>query len=240
MESEVESIITAYIALTVKDKNGKELKRVVQPMRSLLRNFMVMLETMFIGEDTFWNLYTPSDAIDVDGNYFKLSVKVPQQQYGTPIGWRIDAEAGDVLYERGEPTDWGIMVGASDDPNTINFWNLAEPYPHGKGVGYMNYLSTEITEPYFDGSNVVIEVKRLIVNEADVEQTVREVGIIAREFHTWKRFLIARDVLDTPITVPAKGLLEVTSVIQGVLAPYQVYYLKDYAVGSEASTVSKV
>ena len=123
MESEVESTITAYIALTVRDKNRKELKRVVQPMRSLLRNFMVMLETMFIGEDTLWNLYTPSDAIDVDGNYFKLSVKVPQQAFGTPIGWRIDAEAGDILHERGEPTDWGIMVGASDDPNTINFWN---------------------------------------------------------------------------------------------------------------------
>jgi len=239
MKSEVESIMTAYIALTVKDKNGKELKRVVQPMRSLLKNFMVMLETMFMGKDTFWNLYTPSDAIDVDGNHFKLSVSVPAGNYGTPIGWRIDAEAGEILYERGEPTDWGIMVGASDDPNTINFWNLAQPYPHGKGVGYMNYLSTEISEPYFDGSNVVIKVKRLMVNEADVEQTVREIGIIAREYHTWKRFLIARDVLDTPMTIPAKGLLDATIVIQGILAPYQVYYLEDYSVGHETSTVSK-
>jgi len=239
MKSEVESIITAYIALTVKNKDGKELKRVVQPMRSLLRNFMVMLETMFMGKDTFWNLYTPSDAIDVDGNHFKLSVSVPESAYGTPIGWRIDAEAGEILYERGEPTDWGIMVGASDDPNTINFWNLAQPYPHGKGAGYMNYLSSEISEPYFDGSNVVIKVKRLMVNDADTEQTAKEVGTIAREYPTWKRFLIARDVLDTPITIPAKGLLEVTIVIQGILAPYQVYYLEDYSVGYETSTVSK-
>jgi len=234
-----ESLITGYISLVVKNKEGKELRRAVQPMRSLLRNFIVMLETMFKGMDTLWNKYTPSDAIDVNGNKFKLSFPTSGGRYGIPLGWRIDAEAGEKLKERGEPTDWGIMVGSSDDPNTINFWSLSQPYPHGSGSGYMNYLDTIVKEPYFDGSNVCIEIKRIIVNEANVSQTVREIGIIAREFYTWKRFLIARDVLDSPIDVPPKGMLEVTIVIQGILAPYNVFYVDDYCVGYDSSKVGK-
>lgn len=234
-----ESIITGYIALTLRNKDGCELVRVVQPMRSLLRNFMVMLETMFKGEDTFWNPPPPSEITDVNGNSTYLTFPTPNGQYGIPLGWRIDAEAGDVLYERGEPTDWGIMVGASDDPNTINFWNLAQPYPHGRGVGYMNYLDTEMKAPYFDGSNVVMEIKRLVVNDSDAQQTVREVGIIAREFYTWTRFLIARDVLDYPINMPPKSLLEVTIIIQAILAPYNVFYVDDYSVGYESSALSQ-
>jgi len=234
-----ESMITGYLALTLKNKDGKELLRVAQPMRSLLRNFIVMLETMFKGVDTLWNKYSPSQAIDVNGNSFYLSLSAPSGYYGVPIGWRIDAEAGEILFQRGEPTDWGIMVGASDDPNTINFWNLAQPYPHGTGAGYMNYLDTTIKEPYFDGTYVSLEIKRIVVNEADIYQVVKEVGIIAREYNTWKRFLIARDVLDYPINMPPKSMLEITIVIQGILAPYNIYYTSDYAVGYDNSLVTK-
>ena len=239
----MKSIITGYVAYTLKDKNGKVILKGAKPFNSFVKNFMVMLEAMFKGEDSKTPPDTPTQAVDIDGNSFSLSFPTPPTDgdiaYNIPLGWRVDAEAGDLLFLRGEPTEWGIMVGSGDSPTTINFWNLESIYPHGRGEGYMNYLSTQVTEPEFDGTYVKFTIQRLVVNEADVSQIVREVGLIAREYYTWKRFLIARDVVDPPITMPPKSLLEVTIVIAGVMAPYNILYSSDLSVGYEASQVSK-
>ncbi|MFP3265626.1 MAG: hypothetical protein RXO54_07320 [Acidilobus sp.] len=234
------SIITGYTILTLKTPDGRPIMRIVKPFDSLLRNFIVMLETLFKGMDTLLQPPQPSTVTNTAGASVSLTFPTPNGAYGIPLGWRVDADAGDILILRGEPTDWGILVGSDNSPTTINFWNLGSPYPHGKSVGYMNYLSTTISQPAFDGTSVNLSIERLIVNEADVSQLVYEVGLVAREYNTWTKFLIARDVLDTPISMPPKSLLDVTIVIQGLLAPYQVFYRKDYAVGSEASTKSVV
>lgn len=234
----MKSVITGYIAYVLKTKDGKVLLKGAKPFNSFVKNFMVMLEAMFKGEDSKTPPPTPTQAVDLDGNSFSLSFPTPEGRYGIPLGWRVDAEAGDLLSLRGEPTEWGIIVGSGDSPTTINFYNLESMYPHGKDVGYMNYMSTQVTEPEYDGTYVKFTIKRLIINEADVSQVVREVGLIAREYNTWKRFLIARDVLDSPVTMPAKSLLEVTIVIAGVLAPYNVLYVSDQAVGFSTSQVS--
>lgn len=229
------STVTGYIVCELKTRDGKPLMRIAKPFDSLLRNFIVMLETLFKGMDTKFPPPAPSPVVDISGNYVSLSFPAPNNIYGIPLGWRVDAEAGDILLRRNEPTDWGIMVGSDDSPTTISFWKLGAPYSHGKGTGYMNYLDTTVTEPEYDGTYVKFSIKRLIVNEADVSQIVKEVGLIAREYNTWTRFLIARDVLPSPITMPPKSLLEVTIVIEGILVPYQIYYRKDYAIGSETS-----
>ena len=235
----MKSVITGFVAYTLKTKDGKILLKGVKPFNSFVKNFMVMIETMFKGEDSKIPPTAPTQAIDLDGNSFTLSFPTPEDHYGIPLGWRIDAEAGDTLFLRGEPTEWGIIVGSGDSPTTINFYNLENMYPHGKEEGYMNYLSTQVTEPEYDGTYVKFTIRRLIINEADVSQVVREVGLIAREYYTWKRFLIARDVLDEPVTMPPKSLLEVTIVIAGVLAPYNLIYLSDQAVGYDSSQVTK-
>ncbi|MHC1628475.1 MAG: hypothetical protein ACXQTI_06585 [Candidatus Nezhaarchaeales archaeon] len=232
------SMITGYIAYTLKDKDGRVLRKGVKHFNSFVKNFLVMIETMFKGEDSLFPPPAPTQAVDVNGNPFTLSFPTPEGNYGIPLGWRVDADAGDRLIERGEPTDWGILVGSDDSPTTINFYSLVAPYPHGKGEGYMNYLSTEMTEPEFDGTYVKFTIRRLIINEADVSQLVREVGLVAREYYTWRKFLLARDVLTEPISMPPKSLLDVTIVIAGVLAPYNVIYTSDYAVGYGASQLS--
>jgi len=234
----MKSVITGYIAYTLKTKDGKVLLKGAKPFNSFVKNFMVMLEAMFKGEDDKTPPPTPTQAVDLDGNSFSLSFPTPEGLYGIPLGWNINAEAGDTLFLRNEPTEWGIIVGSGDSPTTINFYNLESMYPHGKDVGYMNYMSTQVTEPEYDGTYVKFTINRLIINEADVSQIVREVGLIAREYYTWKRFLIARDVLDSPVTMPAKSLLEVTIVIAAVLAPYNVLYVSDQAVGFSTSQVS--
>jgi hypothetical protein len=104
----------------------------------------------------------------------------------------------------------------------------------------MNYLGTKVTEPAFDGTYVKIIIQRLIANEADEQQYVREVGLIAREFYTWRRFLLARDVISPAIAMPPKSLLEVNIVLAGILAPYNIFFRRDYAVGYQTSQRSIV
>jgi hypothetical protein len=234
------SIITGYIAYALKTQDGKELLRGAKPFDSLLRNFIVMLETLFKGMDTKFPPPSPSQIQDTSGTYKTLTFPLPEAKYGIPLGWRVDAEAGDTLELRDEPTDWGIMVGYGDSPTTINFWKLENPYPHGRGVGYMNYLGTKVTEPTFDGTYVKFTIQRLIANEADQPQYVREVGLIAREYYTWTRFLIARDVITPQVTMPPKSLLEVTIVLAGIMAPYNIFFRKDFAVGYQTSQRSIV
>ena len=234
----MKSVITGYIAYTLKDKNGKVLLKGAKPFNSFVKNFMVMLETIFKGEDTKLEPPEPTQAVDIDGNSFTFSVYYLRNETSLPFGWRIDAEAGDTLFLRNEPTEWGIVVGSGDSPTTINFYKLESIYPHGKEAGYMNYLSTKLTEPEYDGTCVKFTINRLIVNEADVSQVVREIGLIAREYNSWKRWLVARDVLDSPVTMPAKSLLDITIVIAAVLAPYNVLYVSDQAVGFSTSQLS--
>jgi len=231
-------MITGYIAYTLYSKDGRVLKKGVKPFNSFVKNFMIMLETMFKGEDSKFPPPSPTPAVDTNGVEFTLTFPTPNKAYGIPLGWNIKADAGDKLLERNEPTDWGILVGAGDSPTTINYYSLDQPYPHGKGEGYMNYLSTEVSEPEFDGSYVKFSIKRIVVNEADVSQVVSEIGLVAREFYTWKKFLIARDVLDSPINMPPKSMLEITIVIMAVLAPYNIIYVEDYGSGTEVSTRS--
>lgn len=236
----IKSMITGYVISELKTSDGKALMRIAKPFDSLLGNFIVMLETLFKGIDTKFPPPSPSKIVDTSGNYVNLTFPTPLNAYGIPLGWRVDAESGDILLRRNEPTDWGIMVGSDDSPTTISFWRLVSPYPHGKDAGYMNYLGSTVSEPEFDGTSVKFTIQRLIVNEADVSQVVKEVGLIAREYNTWTRFLIARDVLPAPITMPPKSLLEVTIVLEGLLAPYQIYYRKDYGIGNESSRRSIV
>ena len=235
------SIVYGYIVLELRDPaSGKPVIRTIQPMESLVRNFLVMIERMFKGEDSLFPPPSSSSVTLTDGSSYTLSLTPPTlSNTGAFPGWSVVADSGDRLIEMQMPTDWGILVGKGTSPTTINYWKLENPYPHGHGSGYMNYLSTSVEPVSFDESTVKFSIRRLIVNDAPVSQTVTEVGLVAREYNTWKKFMIARDLLSQAITMPPNSLLEVTIVISGIVAPYQVIYTKDYAVGYDEYRLSR-
>ena len=242
------SLITGYIVLTLMDRDGRVLLKRAKEFNSFVKNFLAMLERMLKGYDTVYaDLYKLNDVTPVqllDGTEY-VSQLYPgsvqgQEAYGWAHGYRVDADAGDKLLERNEPTDWGIIVGSDYSPTTINMYSLISPYPHGRGAGYMNYMSTEVSEPEFDGSYVKIVIRRLIANESDTTQQVGEVGLIVRELYTWKKWLIAREAIDPPIQMPPRSILDVTIVIAGLLAPYNIYYVSDYSTGFESSSRATV
>ncbi|MCD6359338.1 MAG: hypothetical protein J7M38_00655 [Armatimonadetes bacterium] len=233
------TLITGYLVVELKDRLGRSLRRDVRDFDPFVRNLIVILENILKGVDTYVSEkimpITLSNATDVEGNSF---TPMPYSSYNpewTHQYWNIVADAGDVMLQRGEPTDWGILVGYGESETTINFWSLENPYPHGRGAGYMNYLSTEVTPPEFDGSYVKFTVKRRIVNDAEATQRVSEVGVVGREMYTWRRVLIARDLLSPPIDMPPASILEVTIVIQALLAPFNIYTAFDYAIPYDQS-----
>jgi len=236
----INSMITGYIAYTLMDKNGKPICRGVKHFDSFVRNFMVMLESVLLGKDTRTTLPPYSNAVDTSGVSRQLERPLPPAGGDPVFGWGIVAEAGDTLERFNISTDWGILVGSGDSPTTLNFWRLESPYPHGRTAGKMNYLSSQITEPSFDGSNVRFSIKRLIVNEADTTQVVREIGVVGLEYRTHNKYLIARDVITPPISMPPKSLLEVIIVFAGLLAPINIFFRSDVAVGGESSSRSIV
>jgi hypothetical protein len=125
-------MIKCFLSLKLYDSNGRLLEERVQEMHSLLDNFIVLLENVFKGVDTKFPPPTPTKVTLLDGTQYQLPLRYYNP--GTVAGWRVDAEAGDVLYLRGEPTDWGIIVGSDDSPNTITVYKLYAPYPHGKAL----------------------------------------------------------------------------------------------------------
>jgi len=235
------SLITGYIVYTLKTPDGKDILRGVKHFDSFVRNFMVMIESVLLGQHSRFTLPPYSNATDVTGSSVQLGRPSPPSgssggSSGDPyFGWSIVADAGDRLEFFGLPTDWGILVGSGDSPTTINFWKLESPYPHGRTVGRMNYMSSNITEPVFDGSYVRFDIKRIIINESDATQIVREVGLVGLEYRTRNKFLFARDVITPPISMPPKSMLEITIVLAGLLAPLNIFFRRDAGVGTDSS-----
>jgi len=229
-------LIEGLISLELRDRSGGILARHTQEMQSLVRNFIVMLETAFKGVNTKFPPPPPQAAVDTSGA--SRGMGIMNYQRGATQGWRVDADAGDQLLLRNEPTDWGILVGSDNTPVSITDYSLKAPYPHGRGRGYMNYLSTSIEGP-FVGGYVWFRVKRVVVNESDINQTIWEVGLVGREFYTWNKFLFFRDVLTDPIIMPPNSLVEITIEIRATPAPYIALYAKDFAPGYDSSIVHR-
>jgi hypothetical protein len=124
---------------------------------------------------------------------------------GTSLGMK--ASAGDDTL--------GIQVGTSSTPVTSTDYRLPGKISHGTGSGQLQYGDQSVTYSY--GSTYgYVELTRVFTNSSGASIVVREVGLIARNY--WKdqsgiyidvKFLIARDVLEVPVTVPSMSTVAV-------------------------------
>ena len=126
----------------------------------------------------------------------------------TNTGIRLSAYAGD------NDDSYGILAGKSTNPVSPDDYALGAKYPQGTGEGYLDYNAVEVP-PIEEGEVTIndktykymkLTVSRPVLNNADVEQTIYEVGLALYYYHprvTDFKFLAFRDVLDTPLTIPA-------------------------------------
>jgi hypothetical protein len=109
---------------------------------------------------------------------------------------------------------FGIVVGSGSASVSPTDYRLVSKIPHGTGSGQLDH-DTHSTATSLSSTSSYIELARTFVNRSGDNVVVREVGIIARSY--WRdtsvvndvKYLIARDVLPSPVTVKPLGVLVV-------------------------------
>ena len=184
-------IIGAELEIEVRDKNGKLIKKEKYESRSFVKQFIDMLYALMYAmrvEDTVLQVR------DKDGTL---------QNYPA-----LTSTTNDILRARNtvstEPYvySYGIVVGSDDSPVEYDDYKLGNQIPHGTGSGELSYQTCDVEAPYLDGSEYKFRISRAFVNNSGASITVKEVGIYVSHQGSNKFYMILRDVLPSPTSIP--------------------------------------
>lgn len=114
----------------------------------------------------------------------------------------------------------GIVVGTSDSAFSVENYNLGAAVAHGSGAGQLLYNTSVVGLPSYDGGVWTVELSRKLNNASGGEITIKEValywGTNGSSDYSWfvylagTYFILARDVLGSPVAVPYGAQLTVT------------------------------
>jgi hypothetical protein len=196
--------------IEVKDKNGQILKHFTTPAKSWLKQFISILK----GE--FATRY--GSAVGAGNTYVKDETGA-DRQYPLHDGTSTATYNKDLATngDTGDVTQ-GIIIGTSDTPNTLTTYALGGKITHGTGSGQMLYQTTtveEVTNP--SGMDLQFRMTRTFTNNSGATITVKEVGLLAKKIDylsSARSWLIARDVLPSPVDVPDGATLTIRYVVK--------------------------
>ena len=213
-----EGVIRGIIEIEVRDKNGKLLKQLRRPMKSWVRNFLAILSAWLgaVVSTANWEAYE-KNVVDVEGSVqpfvggFKGDGGYAYTYYAT-----IKAPEGD--------DTWGIVVGIGTTKQAPDDYNLENKIAHGDATGQLLYGAVTVEDPAVSNNTITMRLIRTFSNSSGGSVNVQEFGIIMYHYfrynvsgHVYTRefkVLVARDVLDTPVSVPDGGTLTVRYIIQ--------------------------
>ena len=184
------------------ERDGKEVYRGIS--KSFLKNFGLVLAGMLKNNGDGTTGKTIS-VIDMTGTTKSVLVEV---YHATIATFKVmGMMAGD------NDDSYGILVGSGSDPVSPDNYKLVSKISHGTGSGQLDYDTHSVISSYSDTSSYV-EFYRTFVNKSSDNVIVREVGIAAHSYSSVvgpidTKYLIARDVLPSPITVKPLGSLTV-------------------------------
>ncbi len=106
-------------------------------------------------------------------------------------------------------TTWGVLVGTDTGvilPKDINNYALGAKIAHGTGAGQLSYGDHSIVPVTHDGATYSYAgITRSFSNGSGSPIDVKEVGLATTCYWDWaidRYFLLSRDILGTPVTVP--------------------------------------
>jgi hypothetical protein len=176
--------------------------------RSLLQNFAKEVAAI-MGSQGAWKAITSTTATRTDGTQATIYGEWYTGAYYGGGGTHIAMKAPD------NDDTYGIVVGTGTAPVTPTDYMLASKIPHGTGSGQLDYDTHTIASSYTSSSSYA-EISRVFVNKSGSDVVVREVGLIAWNYfkdtsavRNNVKFLVARDVLPSPVTVKNLGSLTV-------------------------------
>lgn len=190
--------ITGFITATVRDRNGKVLRRRGYPLRSFLRayNHLLCAQTR--------QQANPSPAIETNDTGGTLRSLRNGDDWGCNAGTAYTAI--------------GIRVGTDNTAVDIEQHALQAPIAEGAGAGQMNHQTTSFNFIGVVGDVCSFEIERVIVNNSGGGIGVEEMAIYCRGNtvgDTTRFFCITRDLASE--AVPDGGSITVTYTIRVVL-----------------------
>jgi len=197
-----------YIEVEVRDKSGKLTYKRRYKAKSWLTQFIKILKGQFA---TRWGTtvgHGNTTVVDIVGSTRSIpNHSDSTRSYTTNISTLGDA--GDEYQ--------GIVVGKGTTPNSLNTYKLASPISHGTGAGQLSYGAMnveEVTNP--SGNTLSFRLIRTFTNQSGADITVYEIGLVAKFVDAdgyGRPFLLARDVLPSPVTVANGATLTVRYIV---------------------------
>ena len=168
----------AELEILVKDRKGRIKTIHQQPMRSFVKQFLQHLKCLFQGSDE-------SNVKDMNGNLKNL-------QYTTEGSYHY------MCMTFGFDTKRGVIIGSGTTPPSNDDYKLESEYTDSE----FSYGSNSISLTEEDGY-LVLRIARMFTNVSGSSKTISEVGLgcCSRASDQYPMFLLARDVLSSPITV---------------------------------------
>jgi hypothetical protein len=200
----------AYWEIEVRDKNGKLLEHRRIKSHSWLRQFITILKGEFA---------TRHATTVGNGNALVVDETGTSRNYPahttTPFNCNLTnlstlGDAGDVTH--------GVVVGTSDTPNALNTYALGGKITHGTGSGQLLY-NVETVEDVINpsGNDLQFRITRTFSNNSGASVTVKEVGLLVKKIDqtgTARSFLVARDVLPSPSSIPDGATMTLRYIIK--------------------------
>ena len=200
----------AVIEFEVRDENGKLIQKGKFPAKSWVGNILGLLSCLVSGMTCTTSVggyggASRTDLVDISGTARGLFMGCYAS--GSYLGG--NAGAGVDTY--------GILIGGSDTPVALSQYGLGAKIAHGTGSGQMQYGASTI-DTMVKNSSWYFRAIRTFTNGSGATITVREIGLflqlpISSASGGWAQFMLARDVLPSPINVPNGSSLTVRYII---------------------------
>jgi hypothetical protein len=195
--------------IEVKDKTGKLLKRYETPAKSWLKQFITILKGEFATRHGTTVGNANASVTDETGTARSYPL-ASSSGYGTVCNLSTLGDTGDVSQ--------GIIVGTSDTPNVLGTYALGGKIAHGTSSGQLVYnpeTVEDVTNP--SGNDLQFRLTRTFTNNSGATITVKEVGLLVKKWDassTSRSWLVARDVLPSPVDVPDGATLTIRYVVK--------------------------
>jgi len=200
----------ATFSCTLIDPEGNPVLYYEDKSRSYVRNFynVVILHNIIA-----WGRVSSFPSIQGYATG-KLSIKRIDGTIVHSIG--IDA----FIASAGE-TNKGIVVGSSNQAESIDNFKLISIINHGAGAGQLSYQAMQNPTVSWNSQTKRFSARytRFFFNQSGNTITVAEVGIYTYSLYTYNTFCIIRDVLSQSINIPNGYDLKVEYTLVGPAYP---------------------
>jgi hypothetical protein len=196
--------------IEVKDKTGKLIKHYITPAKSWLKQFITMLKGEFATRNGVNYGNGNATVVDESGTARTYPYANGSSLNNYYMNLSTCGDTGDVTQ--------GIIIGTSDTPNTLTTYALGGKIPHGTGSGQLLYNPEsveDVTNP--SGNDLQFRLTRTFTNNSGSTITVKEVGLLVKKCDSGgasRSFLVARDVLPSPVDVPDGATLTIRYVVK--------------------------